>query len=87
MLDIPYIFRPVKARVDGAGRFCYVAPMAETVKVLINLTRDLVERIEEFRWANRIASRSEAIRRLVERGLRPEAPPAKAPPRKGRARG
>jgi len=31
---------------------------------------DLLKRIEDFRFSNRIASRSEAIRRLIEEALK-----------------
>jgi hypothetical protein len=39
---------------------------------------DLVTRIEDYRFANRIGSRSEAIRRLIESSLASlKAPPGK----------
>jgi metal-responsive CopG/Arc/MetJ family transcriptional regulator len=39
-------------------------------KVLLLFDEDLLERIDDFRFENRINSRSEAVRRLIEEGLR-----------------
>jgi metal-responsive CopG/Arc/MetJ family transcriptional regulator len=39
-------------------------------KILIMLEDSLLTRIEDFRFENRINSRSEAIRRLIEEGLK-----------------
>ena len=41
---------------------------------------DLLKRIEDYRFENRIPSRSEAIRQLIEEGIRSKAGP------KGRAK-
>ena len=38
---------------------------------------DLFKRIEDFRFDNRIANRSEAIRQLVETGLKKKSPKKK----------
>ena len=38
----------------------------EKPKILLTLEDDLLARIEDFRFGNRIPSRSEAIRRLIE---------------------
>jgi len=38
-------------------------------QVLLTLDDELLEKIEDFRYSNRIPSRSEAIRRLIESGL------------------
>jgi hypothetical protein len=56
-------------------------PLILTVKKLIALSPAMAETIENFRFANRISTESEAIRRLIELGLKAETPPA-APPRK-----
>jgi metal-responsive CopG/Arc/MetJ family transcriptional regulator len=40
-----------------------------TIRTIISLSRDLVRRIDDYRFANRVATRSEAIRRLIEKGL------------------
>jgi len=48
-------------------------PMPKTSqpeRVLIPITRELVERIEEFRWSVRASSRAEAIRALIVQGLK-----------------
>jgi metal-responsive CopG/Arc/MetJ family transcriptional regulator len=39
-------------------------------KIILAMTEDLVKRIDDYRFGNRISSRSEAIRRLIEEGLR-----------------
>ena len=42
----------------------------EKPKILMVLDNDLLEKIEDFRYNNRIPTRSEAIRRLLEEGLK-----------------
>jgi metal-responsive CopG/Arc/MetJ family transcriptional regulator len=42
----------------------------EKPKVLITLEDDLLQRIEDFRYGNRIPSRAEAVRKLIEEGLK-----------------
>lgn len=39
-------------------------------KVLLNLSTTLLKKIEDFQFENRISSRSEAIRQLIEKGLK-----------------
>ena len=39
-------------------------------KVLITMDNDLLERVDDFRFENRINSRSEAIRRLIKESLK-----------------
>jgi len=41
----------------------------EKPKILITLDNDLLTKIDNFRFGNRINSRSEAIRILIEKGL------------------
>jgi len=50
----------------------------EKPKILITLEDDLVTRIDDYRFENRINSRSEAIRQLIEKGLKSPAPPVKS---------
>jgi metal-responsive CopG/Arc/MetJ family transcriptional regulator len=38
-------------------------------KVLLILDEDLLEKIDDFRYGNRIPARNEAIRRLIVKGL------------------
>ena len=45
------------------------------VKKLVNLTEDQAQRINDFRFENRIASENEAIRQLIELGLRTPVKP------------
>lgn len=44
-------------------------PPVLTVRKLISVSPDLVQRIEDFRFARRIKAEAEAIRFLIERGL------------------
>jgi hypothetical protein len=53
-----------------------VAEVAYPVKKLVNLTEELASKISSFRYEQRIPSENEAIRRLIEAGLRAEAAPA-----------
>ena len=39
------------------------------VKKLLGMPKTLWDRIEAYRWENRIPSESEAMRRLIEAGL------------------
>lgn len=39
-------------------------------KILLILEDDLLRRIEDYRFENRVNSRAEAIRRLIEEGLK-----------------
>ncbi len=41
----------------------------EKPKILITFDEDLLKRIDDYRFENRINSRSEAIRRLIEEAL------------------
>lgn len=38
-------------------------------KILFVIDQELLKRIDDFRFDNRIASRSEAVRQLIEAGL------------------
>lgn len=41
----------------------------EPERIAIPMPKELIQRIDEYRWANRIPSRAEAIRQLIEAGL------------------
>jgi metal-responsive CopG/Arc/MetJ family transcriptional regulator len=43
--------------------------MEKEPRIITPMPADLVERIDNFRYANRIPSRSEAVRKLIEAGL------------------
>jgi len=43
-------------------------------RIAIPMPEDLVRRIDEFRWENRLPSRAAAIRQLIEQGLKPKPP-------------
>ena len=55
-----------------------------TEKPIINFVADgeLLKRIDDFRFDNRINSRSEAIRRLIEEGLKSSDPSTQKPKKK-----
>ena len=38
-------------------------------RVIVPIPKELIKQIDEYRWANRIPSRAEAIRQLVKLGL------------------
>jgi metal-responsive CopG/Arc/MetJ family transcriptional regulator len=42
----------------------------EKPKILITFENDLLTKIDDYRFGNRINTRSEAIRRLIEEGLK-----------------
>ena len=39
-------------------------------RILLTVEKDFLERIDDFRFENRIQSRSEAIRRLIDESLK-----------------
>ena len=49
-------------------------------RVLVVLTKDLLRRVDDYRYANRLPSRVEAIRRLLETGLAATKEPRRATP-------
>ena len=44
-----------------------------TVRKLVSIPRDVWDQVEDYRFENRIKTESEAIRRLIELGLRASA--------------
>jgi len=42
----------------------------EKPKIILVMENDLLKRIDDYRFENRINSRSDAIRRLIESGLK-----------------
>jgi len=42
----------------------------ETPKITFVVDEELIERIDDFRFENRVRNRSEAIRQLIEEGLK-----------------
>jgi metal-responsive CopG/Arc/MetJ family transcriptional regulator len=45
-------------------------PDQDVERIFTRMPRKLVERIDDFRFSRRIPSRAEAIRRLIEDGLK-----------------
>jgi metal-responsive CopG/Arc/MetJ family transcriptional regulator len=46
-----------------------MAKNSQPERVIMPISQDLLDRIEEFRWAVRAPSRAEAMRALMEEGL------------------
>lgn len=46
-------------------------------KIIFVMEDDLIKRVDDFRFDNRINSRSEAVRQLIEAGLVTSKPKAK----------
>jgi metal-responsive CopG/Arc/MetJ family transcriptional regulator len=44
-------------------------PDEKDPRVILPLSRELLERVDDFRFENRLNSRAEAIRRLLQGGL------------------
>jgi hypothetical protein len=53
----------------------------KTVRKIVSLSRDVVTTIETFRFSNHIKTESEAIRRLIELGLKAAATSSKPKPK------
>lgn len=82
-----YIIYPLYLRcqdnfyIENIPSIMYILIMpTKKPKILITLEGDLLTRIDDFRFENRINSRSEAIRRLIEEGLKASSDPRKASP-------
>jgi hypothetical protein len=43
-------------------------------RIITPMTKSLVAAIDDYRFANRLASRAEAVRTLIQRGLDAEKP-------------
>lgn len=41
----------------------------KNTQILVTLNKDMLTKIEDFQFDNRIKSRTEAIRQLIEKGL------------------
>jgi len=50
-------------------RLLFAMP-TEKPKIILVMENDLLSRIDDFRFENRINSRSEAVRKLIEEGLK-----------------
>jgi metal-responsive CopG/Arc/MetJ family transcriptional regulator len=58
-------------------------PDEKDPRVILPMSRELLQRVDDFRFENRFNSRAEAIRRLLQSGLND---PAKSAPPKRQAR-
>jgi hypothetical protein len=67
------------AKLDNIFDIAYIVIMAKSdeqvfpVKKLVRLTTDLAERIKAYRHEQRISSENEAVRQLLELGLKAAA--------------
>jgi metal-responsive CopG/Arc/MetJ family transcriptional regulator len=59
------MFAPPDQAADAVG--------GKMQRIAVSVPKELREQIDDFRWAQRLESRAEAIRRLVEAGLEAEA--------------
>lgn len=41
----------------------------KNTQILITMNKDMLEKIEDYQFSNRIKSRTEAVRQLIEKGL------------------
>ena len=53
-------------------------------RIITPMSQQLLQAIDDYRFANRLPSRADAIRRLIQAGLKAEAAPN---PRKSPAKG
>jgi metal-responsive CopG/Arc/MetJ family transcriptional regulator len=62
--------------IERISKMLYIFSMpTEKPKILITMEDELLTRIDDFRFENRINSRSEAVRQLIEEGLKKSNPP------------
>jgi metal-responsive CopG/Arc/MetJ family transcriptional regulator len=57
---------------------------AKDPKIILQMPSSMLEEVDDFRFANRIESRAEAIRQLVQRSLDAVAKTAPSPERQAR---
>ena len=55
----------------------------DRTKKLITFDNDLIEQIDDYRFDNRLDSRSEAVRQLIKAGLKKKASKKKGSKKKG----
>jgi hypothetical protein len=68
---IYHIYPICQVLVDFLLPFGYIKHMpSEKPKILLIVDDQLIERIDDFRFSNRINTRSEAIRRLIDEALK-----------------
>jgi len=59
----------------------YIYPMStDKPKIILVLDHDIISRIDDYRYGNRVPSRSEAIRRLILEALQKFENPSKKKP-------
>jgi len=46
----------------------------EPKRLIVPMPKELVDQIDDYRWANRLPSRAEAIRQLIKEGLQAKKP-------------
>ncbi len=43
--------------------------MKQDQKLIIQVSKELIDKIDDYRFANRVNSRAEAVRQLIEMGI------------------
>lgn len=67
----PWCNTPPSAQLTGMPNPPMPAkPKEPHPRLIIPMPKRLITQIDEYRWANRIPSRAEAIRQLIKEGLR-----------------
>lgn len=68
---MPTAYRGVKDILDILGAAIYFPSMQDEKdpRVIIPMPKALVEAVDDYRFSNRLPSRAEAIRKLLELGL------------------
>ena len=79
MPSMSFAYRDVKRIVDIPSIHSYRAAMSEEKdpRIITPMPQKLVDAIDDYRFTNRLASRAEAIRQLIELGLKAAETPAK----------
>ena len=71
MSSMPCAYRNVNGILDIFGIICHDATMSEDKdpRIITPMPSSMVKSIDDFRFGQRMPSRAEAIRRLIEIGL------------------
>jgi hypothetical protein len=81
-IDMPnmHIFSLLSILSEGTmpSNIAIVSPELSN-RIVVLLSDEMLKRLDEWRWENRISSRGEAVRQLVKRGLEREPPKAEKP--------
>jgi metal-responsive CopG/Arc/MetJ family transcriptional regulator len=62
--------RCIYRRRSAPHNLMMVKKRQEPERIAIPMPAELIQRIDEYRWTNRLPSRAAAIRQLIEAGLK-----------------